>query len=206
MFKPTELPRPLSLIGVLLLGAGLCSKGQSTSASQNSSRSKPGYTITVAGPSTEKLGTPINVVVTVTNITSDDLYWSSDIGKDSSYKAFHFYLLKSEKEVPTTFLHRKLTGTQKHGDPHEVAGGSSVVLAHPPGKMFDIPIDLSRLYEITEPGTYTVQVSRYDGETKSVVRSNILTIDIVPESIRNRGVLRADKLLELAHSFPHRTS
>jgi hypothetical protein len=179
MFRQTKFLRPLPLFVVLLLGHALCLQGQST-ASQNSSQSKPGYTIAIAGPSTVTLGTPINIIVTVTNITNDDLYWSSDIGKDSQYKGFHFHLLKGGNAVPSTFLHRKLTGTQRHGDPHEVSGGSSIVLAHPPGKMFEIPIDLSRLYDVTQPGTYTVQVTRYDDETKSVVRSNIWKIDIAP--------------------------
>jgi len=43
-----------------------------------------------------------------------------------------------------------------------------------------MPIDLKRLYEIKEPGVYTLDVSRFDEDSKTMVRSKTLTLKIVP--------------------------
>jgi hypothetical protein len=44
--------------------------------------------------------------------------------------------------------------------------------------MFEIPMDLTRLYKITEPGLYTLKISRYDEVSKTTVYSNSLTLKI----------------------------
>jgi hypothetical protein len=41
-------------------------------------------------------------------------------------------------------------------------------------------IDLKRLYEITEPGEYTLDVSRIEDGNKTTVHANIVTLKIVP--------------------------
>jgi len=141
----------------------------------------PVFSITVdppAGPI--KLGSPINFTVTVTNISDKEIYWESDRGKDTVYKAFAVLLMKGGHEVETTFFHRKITGRQRTDDSQEVETGSSISLPHPPGKMFVMTIDLERLYEIREPGVYTLDVSRFDEDSKTTVRSNFLTLKIVP--------------------------
>jgi hypothetical protein len=43
-----------------------------------------------------------------------------------------------------------------------------------------VRLDLKRLYEIEEPGVYTLYVSRLDENSKTTVRSNTLTLNIVP--------------------------
>jgi hypothetical protein len=87
------------------------------------------YSITLTGPTGPvRIGVPIEVVATFTNETDGDLYWSSGVGKDSVYRAFKFILTKNGHEAPTTFFHRKVSGRQEPGDPHEVAGGSSITL------------------------------------------------------------------------------
>ena len=58
----------------------------------------------------------------------------------------------------------------------------TILLPHPPGKMFKMGIDLKRLYKITEPGTYTFQVSRYDDVSKTEVKSNTVTIVVTEPS------------------------
>ena len=92
--------------------------------------------------------------------------------------ACRYDLERNGHEVETTFFHRKITGRNRDGDPNEVYGGSSILLPHPPGKMFEMKIDLTRLYQITEPGEYTLHVSRYDEGTKATIRANVVTIRI----------------------------
>lgn len=164
----------------LLIGSYSVAHPQSGNPTQQSSRPQPNYAISIAGPTGPiKLGSPIKVTVTVTNISQQEVYWNSELGKDSAYRSFLFLLSKNGHEVQTTYFHRRISGRQQKSDPDEVPGsGSSILLPHPPGKMFEIPIDLTRLYEITEPGTYTFRVCRHDRTSKTRVCSNDLTLQI----------------------------
>ena len=46
--------------------------------------------------------------------------------------------------------------------------------------MFVITVDLKRLYQITEPGQYTLEISRVAEDDKTIVHSNTVTLNIVP--------------------------
>jgi hypothetical protein len=93
-------------------------------------------------------------------------------------------LTKDGKEVDTTAFQRMSTGRGLPSDfkdfPEVSASG------HPerfhPGVFWKVNLDLRKLYNITEPGQYTVNTSRTE-ETKDgkvVVKSNTVTLDIVP--------------------------
>jgi hypothetical protein len=118
--------------------------------------------------------------VTVTNVSSEEIDWRSDRSSDTVYRAFTVMLTKNGSEVETTVFDRKITGRHRTSDPREVQPGSSISLPHPPGKMFVMTIDLTRLYEITAPGVYTLVLSRYDDYSKTTVRSNTVNLNIVP--------------------------
>jgi len=170
--------KPLPML-VLLLGPYCFGQVPPTTAKPTSLN--PEFSITVDPPAApSRLGSPINITVTVTNISGKEIYWSSDIGKDTVYKAFGILLKKDGREVETTFFHRKITGRQRPDDPPEAEGGSSIALPHPPGKMFVMTIDLTRLYEIKGAGLYTLGVSRFDEYSKTTVRSKTLTLNILP--------------------------
>jgi hypothetical protein len=143
----------------------------------------PAFSIKVAPPSAPiRLGQPATILVTVTNISDKAIYLdstrtTSDVGM---YRDFQYLLTRNGQEVETTFFNRKLTGRQRPDDPQEVWAGSTILLPHPPGKIWDMKIDLKRLYEITQPGEYTVSVSRFDDSSKTTVHSNTLTLKIAP--------------------------
>jgi hypothetical protein len=171
------------LLAMVVLFCGPCCFAQAASNTANQVQTflNPVFSITAVPPDGSiRLGTSINVTVTVTNISGKEIYWESERGKDSVYKAFVVLLKKDGREVGTTFFQRKISGRQRQDDPAEVDSGSSISLPHPPGKMFAMTIDLKRLYEITEPGLYTLDVSRFDDYSKTIVRSKTLTLKIVP--------------------------
>lgn len=166
----------------MILASSFLGRAQSTKEAQSATRPKPAYAISISGPPEPiKLGGAIPVTVNVTNTTQHDIYWQSELGKDSVYHGFTFLLSKNGHEAETTHFHRRISGRQRENDPEEVPGtGSSILLPHPPGKMFEIPIDITRLYNITEQGTYTFHVCRHDEESRTVVCSNDLTLRIEP--------------------------
>ena len=118
------------LAGSVLL-IGLRCFGQTSPAPQ------PVFSISVAPPAGPiHLGLPINITVTVTNVSSEEIDWRSDRSSDTVYRAFTVMLTKNGSEVETTVFDRKITGRHRTSDPREVQPGSSISLPHPPGKMF----------------------------------------------------------------------
>lgn len=165
------------IIFVILAIVGRCCSAQT---SQSPAAPQPAFSITLSAPAGPiSAASPIEIGVTVQNISGKDISWQAAFG-DTAYKAFHFSLAKGGREVETTFLHRKITGKNRSGDPPEVSGGSSIVAPFAAGKSIVQTIDLKRLYQITEPGLYTLEVSRFDDESTTMVHSKTLTLKIVP--------------------------
>jgi len=172
----------ISTLGMVVFFVQVC-LGQTSpkTASPSPQSSIPGFTISLDGPTPPvHLDSPIKINITGTNVSGKEIWWQWDRYKDATYKAFTFLLTKGGDEVETTFFHRIVSNRQRAGDPQEVASGSLFPVTYPPGKMFTVTIDLKRLYEIKEPGVYTLVVSRFDENSETTVRSNTLTLDIVP--------------------------
>ena len=167
---------------MVLLTASCCFAQHSPNrAGEQHSSTTPEFSITVTSPEESvKLTSAINFTVTVTNTTDHEIYWAHERSKDGPYTAFRFVLTKSGHEVETTFFHRVITGRQRPDDPLEVYSGSSILLPYKPGKMFAMTLDLKRLYEVKEPGLYTLDVSRFDEASKMTVSSKKITLKITP--------------------------
>lgn len=170
------------IAGTLALLAGLSCFAQKGSEAPTQTGIPPaGYSITVsAPPSPISLGSPIEITITVKNIAGRDIPWRAEVGA-TAYKAFRVSLAKGGHEPETTPFHRRLTGNQRPDDPLELGPSSSIVSSIAPGESFTQTMDIKRLYNITEPGLYTLQVSRYDEATKTTVRSNTVTLNILPK-------------------------
>jgi hypothetical protein len=153
--------------------------GQTPSNAAVEASATPVFSISVAPPAGPiRLGSPINVVVTMTNISGGHIDLASDRGPQSKYKAFTFLLTKNGKEVKTTFFYRKITGRKRPDDPSEVEHGGSIVLSYPAGPIIRVTADLNKLYQVTEPGVYTLVVSRFDVYSKTMVRSEPVILKI----------------------------
>lgn len=175
------------LATVMMMLSGFCCVGSAQTATLAGNRTSvpraQGYTITLTQPTISfSLDLPIQVTMRIKNVTKGDLLWRASRGtdKDSWYPDFRYLLRKDGKEVETTFFHRKISGRQRSEDPAEVSSGSTILLPKPPGTMFVITVDLKRLYQITEAGEYTLEVSHADEDDKTFVHSNIVTLNIVP--------------------------
>jgi hypothetical protein len=138
------------------------------------------FKVTIAPPANPiHLDSPIEIKIIVQNISNTDSYWRSTLD-ETAYRAFRFSLKVSGKEPEATAFHRYLRNEQRPYDASKVAGGSSILSPVAPGHSFTFDVDLKRLYEITQPGTYTLSVSRFDEFTKTTSLSNTLTMNIVP--------------------------
>jgi hypothetical protein len=171
----------VSTLGIAMLAQSCLGQTSPKTAGPSPQSSGPAFVIAVDVPIPPvRLESPITVNITVTNVSGKEIWWQWDRYKDAAYKAFAFLLTKGGHEVETTFFYRKVSNRQRADDPQEVASGSLFPVAYPPGKMFTVTIDLKRLYEIKEPGVYTLVVSCPDKDSKTTVRSNPLTLKIEP--------------------------
>ena len=66
-------------------------------------------------------------------------------------------------------------------------GKSSLVVAYSawnahvkPGATFEDHVDLTSIYDLSQPGKYTVQVQRTDAVSKTLVKSNTVTVTVTP--------------------------
>jgi hypothetical protein len=148
----------------------------------SSASTAAGYIIMLTQPTNSfRLDSPIQVTMTIKNITDRDIFWSASRGtsNDTWYADFRFLLTKDGKEVETTFFHRLISGRQRPNDPVAIWTGSTILLPKPPGTIFVISVDLKHLYQITEAGQYKLEISRF-ADDKTIVHSNPVTFNVEP--------------------------
>jgi hypothetical protein len=177
--------RLAKFFALAILASGVSCLSQNAPKAADKERSaptNPPISISVDFPVTPiRLGAQeITVNITATNVTDRDIWFELGRDKNGIYKSFKIVLMNDGAEVQTTFFHRKITGRQRPDDPLEVESESLFPVVYPPGRMFVDMIDLKRLYEISEPGVYTLDVSRFDEQSKATIRSKTVTLKIEP--------------------------
>src|SRR5258708_10138762 len=104
----------VSTLGIAMLFAQSC-LGQTSAktAGPSPQSSSPAFVIAVDGPTPPvHLDSPININITVTNVSGKEIWFQWDRYKDATYTAFTFLLTNGAHEVETTFVHRKLSDMQ----------------------------------------------------------------------------------------------
>jgi len=169
----------------LFLGLSCLGQSNSNQVLPAITSEKPNYTITITPPSGAlSLKSPLLVEMYYTNTTSSDIYMEVFACKACTVLAERILVTKDGKEVETTPFQRISTGRGLPSDyelyPHFVGSGRTVRIH--PGTFWRWNMDLRKLYDITEPGQYTITASRTE-ETKDgkfVVSSNVVILNIVP--------------------------
>jgi hypothetical protein len=77
----------------------------------------------------------------------------------------------------TKYGHKLRSGEDPPGEPKTGRSDSAVLKPVPPGEADTSAVTLNTLYELTQPGTYTVQVQRL-GSNNVLVKSNTLTFTL----------------------------
>jgi hypothetical protein len=144
---------------------------------------KPNYTITLTPPSGPlSLKAPLLVEMYYTNTTNSDIYMTADIcGTCTGQQVI---LTKDGKEIETAPFQRLSTGRAQPSDRKVFppSHGNTRSYRYPPGVFWKVNLDLRKLYNVTETGRYEVTAIRTEDtkDGKSVVKSNTVTLDIVP--------------------------
>lgn len=126
-------------------------------------------------------GHPVELQVTLTNISGKDLTIVRNAVKDRGGLDYKFELHKEGTDiaVPETRLHRALKGREDETfrTSETPMTGSLVFSDLKPGQSLTDTVDLARLYDLTAAGKYVVIAKRID-RNGELVKSNALTITV----------------------------
>jgi hypothetical protein len=146
--------------------------------SQDASALTPLFSITTEPPSGSfHVGKPIEVQVTVKNISGKEIYWAYH-RSDTGYRAVQVRLTQNGHEVETTVFDRKITGRPRPDERLDLSY-STIALPLAADASFTWTLDLTKLYVIQSPGKYNLDICRYDDYSKTNVCSKSVTLTVV---------------------------
>ena len=130
-----------------------------------------------------KVGSDVEVEVKMKNISAEDIFYSVLTGRGQGPvpSGFTWEILKSEgKPVPFTEYGLKINHPEPELGPggYVPAAGKTVFGLLGPGKAIVAKRALSKEYDLSKPGKYSIQALRFDGKTD--VKSNVITLTVTP--------------------------
>lgn len=135
-------------------------------------------TITPEKP-TVKVASPVWVVATVENKSNHDIPVYRAISGDMDQGGWVYTVdVRHDKGVASS--ETRFYRIVQDRDPDVTmkrSGGSTKVK---PGETMTDRVNVSKLYDLTQPGRYTIQFQRLDPETKTFVKSNEITVTLRP--------------------------
>jgi hypothetical protein len=143
-------------------------------ASSHPAAAHAALSVRISAPhSTVKLGVPIRLRIALTNVSDHQIGfpWLVDVSQD--------YELSVWTGQGNRVKHKRRAWADKAGRHHtRIRGGSGYAAYLEPGQTLKGEVDVSESYDLSQPGKYTIQASRYDYETKTWVKSNTITITV----------------------------
>ncbi len=130
------------------------------------------FSITISAPEDEvQVGADARVVITLKNISEHQVLVGRHTGTDSPEYTYRIEVRNvAGRAVEETGYARGVS---------QLEGGSMVDYIQPGGTAVQTA-HVAKLVNLRRPGRYTVQVSRKDATTNALVKSNEITLNIVP--------------------------
>lgn len=162
----------------------LIAMGQASLLAQIATPTSPNlaaYSIAVRSTQAEaKVGEPIIIDITLTNTSDKALSIAFEKGGRSEF-TYDFYVADPHgAEAPSKPYLRAFKNKRKPDDPDIQIDTSMKVWIVQSGKSMTTHMDITRLYKIEVPGTYTVWVERLDESTGIRVKSNAVSVPVNP--------------------------
>jgi hypothetical protein len=152
-------------------------------AQQPNQGTKPPFSIHIStSKDTVKAGTEIELKIVVKNISNHEIGFTRSNGKDQAELSYYTVQIRDVKgnSAPETILSRVLRGEDVPSQGPWVLNGSDVMYRLRPGDTLDDEMIVNKLFNLSEPGRYTIQKQRADDSSGVVARSNQVTISITP--------------------------
>jgi hypothetical protein len=126
-----------------------------------------------------KTGSDVVVEVEMKNISQEDVPDGAPLTPGLGSTGFRWEVRDSAgKQVAMTDYGIRVNHPESSsGEPH-VWVGSFFTAPLAPGKVINQKLALTREYDFSKPGKYTIQASRWDGQIE--VKSNTITLTVTP--------------------------
>jgi hypothetical protein len=142
---------------------------------------KPRFSITIGTPnSAVEAGSDVRLDITLTNLLERDILVGKVPRQGQAEITFAIDVRDSEGKEPVETEY----GSKVHGKSKGPFGLDVTVWTtrlKPGEKLQDYSI-LSHVYDLSVPGTYTISAHRIDVESKTVVKSNVVTVDVTKQA------------------------
>jgi hypothetical protein len=155
----------------IVLATASVSLAQSTQANR-----KPSFSITLSTPDgVVKPGSNVMLEVVLKNTSDQDISAGELLG--GAELNYDIDVRDSKGDLATETQY----GRRIHGkDPNPGHGGSGVARALKPGETQKTKTFLNRVYDLSQPGSYTVQAQTRDPNSNMIVKSNTITFTVTP--------------------------
>ena len=159
------------LSSILLSLAGMA-------GAQEAQPKKPAFSLSItARQATAKAGSPVALQLTLTNTTEHDLEVGRGFINGTLLRYMDVKVLdKDGQPVADTDYGLGLHGRR----PGPIGGGVGFSEKIKPGEAIHEEADLSKEFDLSKPGKYTVQAERMDSTIREVVKSNVITFTVTP--------------------------
>lgn len=157
---------------------------QNASSTATASAGQPPFSLTIA-PTAHSVqqGVPVGLWITTTNIADHNIVlWAEKAREEQAGAAYQVVVLNHEglSQPETDFSRRMKSRTdiprEAKNELQWQNSGERLVLK--PGESWKDTITANDLYSLKEPGEYTIYVQRFDPATKTMVKSNTITVTI----------------------------
>jgi hypothetical protein len=155
------------------IGLGPASYGQGAKPAKNP---EPSFSIVIrASQDVVKIGSPVSVEVTKTN-------QSNHVINNSKVRSFSPpYEIDIKDDQGNSRPETESSRQAKKARDADLSHTFSVAFGNlKPGESDRDRIDLNRYYDVGLSGTYTIQLRQIDSETKTIVKSNTITVTVAP--------------------------
>jgi hypothetical protein len=164
-------------LGVLL---GFCAVARLSGAQDALER--PSFSIVLTGPQLEvKVGKPVAVRVTITN-TSNQYLPNAVIPNTATQSKTRRSIELRVYDGNGKAIAESTRGRRSRGQEPDQSVGVLTVLSFPiaPGQAIQETADLFEEFDVKTPGQYVVVAERFDPRTKQVIKSNTISVRVVP--------------------------
>ena len=154
------------------------------SISNGAAQSTPGasFSITInTFQSNVKTGSEIRITILLKNVSDHEIEIPRTLGENRG-DSFHTLEVRDNRGnvTPKTQLRREI---EEHGTANGqivFQGGSVFTQVLKPTETIREGIVVTNIFDLTKPGKYTIQCQRFDEESKTIVKSNMITVTVTP--------------------------
>jgi hypothetical protein len=120
-------------------------------------------------------GDPIKMAITMKNISDHDITMSKWVGNSQAELNYEIIVRGNNGEMPIETRYKNVI---KEGG----IGGSRKIFPLKPGEEITETSNINKLYDLSRPGEYTIQVEKElpASEGKGMAQSNTITITVTP--------------------------